>query len=162
MLLQMTHSKLFYKKTHWSISFKIMKKSYYYFFYKIYRSIEFTSELAGGKFLTQFKAGAVMIALEIWILISLGAYYAVYTKTFIELNISMPIAYIPLLIIVVFNYFTIDYNDNWKQYNSEFENYSRKKSRIGGWIVFGIVLLVVFNLIYSFYLMTTVNWNQYR
>lgn len=141
---------------------KFIKKSYYYFFYKIYRSIEYTSELSGGKFLTLFKAGAVMIALEIWILISLSAYYAIYTKTFIELSISMPIAYIPLIIIIAFNYLTFDYKDNWKKYNGEFANYSKRKNRIGGWIVFGIILLIISNLIYAFYLMGEVDWSKYR
>jgi hypothetical protein len=140
---------------------KFIKKSYYYFFYKIYRSIEYTSELSGGKFLTSFKAGAVMIALEIWILVSLGAYYAIYTKTFIELSISMPIAYLPLLIIA-FNYLTIEYKDNWKQYNIEFANYSKKKDQIGGWIVFGIILFIICNFIFSFYLMSQIDWSKYK
>lgn len=141
---------------------KFIKKSYYYFFYKIYCSIEYTSELSGGKFLTLFKAGVVMIALEIWILISIGAYYAIYKKIFLELSLSMPIIYIPLLIIVAFNYFTLDYKDNWKKYNTEFANYPKKKNRIGGWIVFGIIVLIIANLIYSFYLMSEIDWSKYR
>jgi hypothetical protein len=141
---------------------KFIKKSYYYFFYKIYRSIEYTSELSGGKFLTLFKAGVVMIALEIWILISISAYYAIYKKISLELSLSMPIIYIPLLIIVAFNYFTLDYKDNWKKYNTEFANYSKKKNRIGGWIVFGIIVLIMANLIYSFYLMSEIDWSKYR
>lgn len=103
-----------------------------------------------------------MIALEIWISISIGAYYAIYKKIFIELAISMPVIYIPLLIIIAFNYFTLNYKDNWKQFNSEFENYSKKKNRIGGWIVFGIILFIISNLIFSFYLMSQIDWSQYR
>ncbi|WP_124019594.1 hypothetical protein [Flavobacterium sp. HTF] len=141
---------------------KFIKKSYYYFFYKIYRSIEYSSGLSGGKFLTSFKASAVMITLEIWLLISLSAYYSIYKKTFIELSISMPIAYIPLIIVIAFNYLTIEYKDNWKKYNIEFANYSKNKNQIGGWIVFGIILLIISNLIYSFYLMGEVDWSKYR
>ncbi|RUT68553.1 hypothetical protein D0817_20730 [Flavobacterium cupreum] len=141
---------------------KFIKKSYYYFFYRIYRSIEFTSELSGGKFLTFFKAGVVMIALEIWIFFSFGNYYTICSKTFVEITFSMPIIYIPLLIIVGFNYFTLDYKDNWKKYNGEFANYSKRKNRIGGWIVFGIILIIIFNLIFSFYLVSQVDWSQYR
>jgi len=141
---------------------KFIKKSYYYFFYKIYRSIEYTSELSGGKFLTLFKASVVMIALETWMLFSWVNYYAIYTKTLKELSISMPVIYIPLLIIVGFNYFTLDYKGRWKKYNSEFVNYTKKKNRIGGWIVFGIILLIITNLIFSFYLVYQIDWNQYR
>jgi hypothetical protein len=141
---------------------KFIKKSYYYFFYKIYRSIEYTSELSGGKFLTFYKTGLVMLALETWIFFSLLAYYKIYTKISIQLLISMPIIYIPAIIIYAFNYFTLDYKDNWRQFNAEFANYSKRKNRIGGWIVFGIILIIVSNLIYSFYLMSQIDWSQYR
>lgn len=141
---------------------EILKKMYYYFFYKIYCSIEYTSELSGGKFLSAFKASLVMIALEIWILISLGAYYAFSTKTAVELSISQPIVIIPLVIIVGFNYFTFDYTDIWKNYNKEFEKLPKKKNQIGGWIVFDFVLFVISNLIFSFYLMSQIDWSQYR
>lgn len=141
---------------------KFINKSYYYFFYRIYRSIEYTSELSGGKFLTEYKAGLVMLALETWILLSLGAYYVIYTKNFIELTISMPIVYIPAVIVYAFNYLTIHYKDRWNKYNVEFANYSKRKNRIGGWIVFGIILLIISNLIYAFYLMGEVDWSKYR
>jgi hypothetical protein len=106
---------------------KFIKKSYYYFFYKIYRSIEYTSELSGGNFFTFYKAGLVMLALEAWVFFSFIAYYKIYTKISIQLLISMPIVYIPAIIIYVFNYFTLDYKDNWKKYNEEFANYFKKR-----------------------------------
>jgi len=140
---------------------KFIKKSYYYFFYKIYRSIEYTSELSGGKFLTEYKAGLVMLALETWILLSVGAYYVIFTKKFIELNITMPIVYIPALIVYTFNYLTIHYKDKWRQYNAEFANYSKRKNRIASWIVIGIIVVIISNLIYTFYLMNQVDWNKY-
>jgi len=139
-----------------------MKKAYYYFFYKVYRSIEYTSELSGGKFLTFFKAGLVMIALEGLLLMSIGAYYASFTKMAIELSLSMPVVYIPLLIIFGFNYFTLDYAGTWKEYNNKFDKLPPKRNKIGGWIVFGIIVLIIVNLIYSFYLMSQVHWSKYQ
>ncbi|MEO6175386.1 MAG: hypothetical protein ABIP27_09580 [Flavobacterium circumlabens] len=141
---------------------KFIKKSYYYFFYKIYRSIEYTSKSFGGETLISSKAGLVMLALEAWVLFSFVAYYRIYTKTSMQLSISMPIVYIPLILLFVFNYFTLDYKGKWKQYNTEFANYSKRKNRIGGWIVFGIILLVISNLIYALYLMSQIDWSQYR
>jgi hypothetical protein len=102
-----------------------------------------------------------MIALEIWILLSLVNYYTVYSKVFVELSILMPMVYIPLIIVIGFNYLTLDYNNNWKKFNVEFENYSIKKNRIGSCIVFGIILIIICNLIFSFYLMSQVDWNKY-
>jgi hypothetical protein len=141
---------------------KFIKKSYYYFFYKIYRSIEYTSKSFGGEIVMLSKAGLVMLALEAWIILSFGNYYTVYTKMFVELSISMPIVYIPAIIVFAFNYFTLDYKDNWKKYNIEFANYSKKKNRIGSWIVFWIILIIIFNLIFSFYLMSEIDWSKYR
>lgn len=103
-----------------------------------------------------------MLALEAWVLFSFVAYYRIYTKTSMQLSISMPIVYIPLILLFVFNYFTLDYKGKWKQYNTEFANYSKRKNRIGGWIVFGIILLVISNLIYALYLMSQIDWSQYR
>lgn len=139
-----------------------IRKAYCYFFFKIYRSIEYPSELSGGKFLTSVKAGVVIVALEIWILMSIGAYYSYFTKTAVELSLSMPIVYIPLLIILGFNYFTLDYTDIWKDYVKDFEKITPRKNRKGGWIVFGIVLFVIANLVCAFYLMSQIDWRQFR
>lgn len=141
---------------------KFIKKSYYYFFYKIYHSIWYTSNAFGGESLISSKTSLVILALETWGLFSLTNYYTIYTKTFTELTISMPVVYIPCIILFVFNYFTIHYKDKWKQYNNEFDNYSKRKNRIAGWIVFGIILLIISNLIYSFYLMSEIDWSKYR
>ncbi|MET3036907.1 hypothetical protein ABXT08_12430 [Chryseobacterium sp. NRRL B-14859] len=128
-----------------------IKKLYYYFFYKIYKAIQYTSA-PFGDFLTNFKAGLVMIALEIWSIFSIGIYYSLITNTKIEWSISMSPIYILLIVIIGFNYYSsLDYLNIWKDYYNEFERLPKKKNLIGSWIVFGIVLLIVGNLIFSFY-----------
>lgn len=131
---------------------RIFKKMYHYFFYKIYKSIEYTSELSGGKFLSAFKASLVMITLEIWILLSLGIYYTIITKIKIELSISMPIIYIPLIIIISIDYFIFHNKNQWKNIILKFDKLTKKRNIIGGWIVCGVVVLIITNLIFSFYL----------
>jgi hypothetical protein len=69
---------------------KFIKKRYYYFFYRIYHSIWRTSNAFGGESLISYKAGLAMLVLEAWILFSLMAYYRIYTKTSMQLSISMP------------------------------------------------------------------------
>lgn len=125
---------------------------YHYFFYKIYKSIEYTSELSGGKFLSAFKASLVMITLEIWILLSLGIYYTIIAKIKIELSISMPIIYIPLIIIISIDYFIFHNKNQWKNIILKFDKLTKKRNIIGGWIVCGVVVLIITNLIFSFYL----------
>lgn len=131
---------------------RIFEKMYHYFFYKIYKSIEYTSELSGGKFLSAFKTSLVMITLEIWILLSLGIYYTIITKIKIELSISMPIIYIPLIIIISIDYFIFHNKNQWKNIILKFDKLPKKRNIIGGWIVCGVVVLIITNLIFSFYL----------
>lgn len=49
-----------------------------------------------------------MLALETWMLFSFGAYYKIYTKASIQLSISMPVIYIPAILLLAFNYYTLD------------------------------------------------------
>lgn len=128
----------------------MLNKIYYYFFYKIYKAIQYVSAPFGDH-LINFKAGLVMIALEIWLVSSIGIYYSIITKTKIELSIFMPIIYIPLIIILGFNYYSLDYLDIWKKYNEEFDKLSKKINIIGSWVVFGVIFLIIANFIFSFY-----------
>jgi len=43
------------------------KKTYYYIFYNIYKSIIYTSEMVGGEFWIDFKAGLVILTHELFI-----------------------------------------------------------------------------------------------
>lgn len=127
-----------------------IKKIYYYFFYKIYKSVQYTSA-PFGEFLTNFKAGVVMIVLELWTLLSMINYYTFITENKVDLSFSKPIMYIPFIFIIGFNYYTLDYLDVWKRYNREFERLPKKKNTIGSWVVFLIVIILTTNFIFSFY-----------
>ncbi len=140
----------------------MIRKAYYYLFYKIYKSIEYTSEEFGGAFWTDFKTGLVIAALEIWLLLSIGNYYSIITKKNADLSLTMPIVYIPLLLLLILNYFSFMHNDKWKEYNRQFDKLSKKKNIVGTWIVVGVVVFIIANLIYSFYLMSQIDWSQYR
>lgn len=139
-----------------------LKESYYYFFYKIYKSIDYTSKAMGGSFWTGFKATLVIMALEIFLLIFIGVYYTVITKTSIELRPDMPIIYIPVLVLGIFNFLMFDINDNWKSYVKEFDQWPKHKNKIGSWIVLAITLFIIGNLILSFYLMSQIDWESIR
>ncbi len=123
---------------------------YYYFFYKIYMSIKYFSA-PFGDFLSSFKAGLVMIVLQLWTLFSIMNYYSVLSGNTVELSFSKPIVYIPFVFVVVFNYYTLDYLDIWKNYNYEFEQLPKKKNIIGSWVACLIVIALTINFIFSFY-----------
>jgi|GEM_PF-567447 len=127
-----------------------IKKLYYYFFYKIYKSIQYVAAPFGDS-LISFKAGLVMITLEIWSFFSIINYYTIIIGNKIELSLSKPIIYLPLIIIIGFNYYTLNYLDLCQKYNKEFEQLQQKNNILGNFIVFGIILLIIANFIFSFY-----------
>ncbi|MDX9705630.1 MAG: hypothetical protein RBT46_07990 [Weeksellaceae bacterium] len=130
-----------------------IKKAYYYFFYKIYKSIEYTSEWGGGKFWTDFKAGLVIIALEIWILFSIFNIYSLVRNEKIKIEISHPVIIVPLILILLLNYLSFVHTNKWKEYNEEFARLPRRKNIIGGIIVWIIIILIVAVYWTSAYLM---------
>ncbi len=133
-----------------------LKNAYYYLFYKIYKF----SEAAPAKWGSDWKAGISIIALEIWFLLALICYYNVLVDRYFQLRKSHFI--IAGMIIIVSNYFAFFYTDVWKDYVKKFDALPKKINRIGSWIVFGIVILVIVNLVFAFYLMSQVNWSLYK
>ncbi|MFC4687676.1 hypothetical protein ACFO4P_12095 [Epilithonimonas pallida] len=129
---------------------KKIKRAYYYFFYKIYKAAKYTS-YPFGDFLLDYRALIGVVILEAWIYISLLIYLSFINKLPGELTILSPLVYIPAISIFVINYIAFIHTDIWKQYNKEFDNLSKKQNRIGTWIVLGIVLAIIGNLILSVY-----------
>jgi purine-cytosine permease-like protein len=62
------------------------------------------------------------------------------------------------LAIMIANYFCFHYNNNWKIYKTEFEKWPKKRNSTGGLVVFLIVLSILGNLIFMFYLYSKVKW----
>lgn len=137
----------------------ILKRAYYYFFYKLYK---FWENVSDPKFWSDWKAGVVIIALEIFLLASIFIYYKVFFNRNIHLSESNWDIIIPMLVVVIPNYFAFVHTDRWKDYIKEFDELPKRSNKIGSWIVFSIVLLVIVNLIFSIYLMSQINWSQYR
>ncbi len=133
-----------------------MKKAYYYYYYKIYKSIEYTSNLLGGPFLSEMKAGIVLIALELWLVFSTYNYYTVITNNILDLSINKPILFIPLFIIVSLKIYFFTDTKKWKIYKKEFDGLSSNYNKIGAIIVTIISLLIITNLIFSFYLLSRI------
>ncbi|WP_284462187.1 hypothetical protein [Chryseobacterium sp.] len=130
-----------------------IKKTYYYFFYKIYKSIEYTSTLVGGNFLTDFKTGLVILTLELWFLGSFLNYYSIIYDIKLNITAKSPILLIPLFLICILNYFSFIHTDIWKKYNNEFDNLPISKNKKGSFIVWSIVIFIVLNFFISAYLL---------
>ncbi|UWX62175.1 hypothetical protein N0B40_07750 [Chryseobacterium oranimense] len=128
-----------------------IKRAYYYLFYKIYKSIEYTSELVGGAFWTDFKTGLVIGTLEIWFLASGLIYYSIIKNIKLNITITNPIVLIPLILLLILNYFAFIHTDVWKEYNAEFDKLPKDKNKKGGIIVWTIVAFITINFFGSAY-----------
>jgi hypothetical protein len=54
------------------------------------------------------------------------------------------------------------YLDVWKDYIKEFDQLPKRKNKIGGWVVFGVLMLIIANMVFAFYQMSLIDWSQYR
>jgi len=133
-------------------------KAYYYLFYKLYKFWEnghFT-------FWSEWKASISIIVLQIWFILSLFVYYKIFINRYIHLagdNIEIYLVAIPIWGI---NYFIFHHHSKWRSIVVEFDKLPQEKNKIGGIIVWSIIILVVVNVIFSFYLMSQTDWSQYR
>lgn len=120
-----------------------IKKAYYYLFYKLYKF----SEAAPSKWLSDWKAELCIDVLEIFIVASFIYYFDIslgngnFFYLFFMLAISIP------------NYLIFHHKDQWKTIVEEFDTLPKKQNRIGGIIIWSIILLIIINLILSVYYM---------
>lgn len=120
---------------------------YYYLFYKFYKF----SEAAPSRWLSDWKAGVVIIALELFLIASILNYYVFFIDRSISLNrLNDWHLIICVLVISMLNYFAFIHTNAWKNYANEFDMLPKKVNKRGSWIVFGVVIFVIFNFIFSF------------
>jgi hypothetical protein len=125
-----------------------IKNFYHYFFYKIYKSIEATSE---PKFWSDWKAVVIINSIEIFIILSLMVYYTVFTGNNIGIGgRNLLIAFI-VVGIVIPNYFVFHYRDSWKEIVKEYEVVPKEKEKGKGYIVRLVIILIIANLHFSYY-----------
>lgn len=130
-----------------------IKKVYNYFFYKIYKSIEYTSGESDGKNMIIFKVGLVIIFLEILSIVSLLIYYNLYFNPAFNI-IGTEIQWIIMVILLVLiDYFIFHNNTSkWQELFIQFDKLPKKKNTLGSWAVFGIIFFIIINFVLAFYL----------
>src|SRR5690606_5124596 len=99
-----------------------------------------------------WKASFTLGILEIWLVVSLAIYYKLFINSDADVVGSEITWLLPLIALVLFDYFVFHHRDQWKGIVAEFDRLPKEKNRIGGWIVFGVVLLIIANFIFSLYL----------
>lgn len=123
-------------------------RGYYYLFYKLFI---FWEKISFPKFWSAFKAEVSIMALEIWLVMSVVNYYTVFIDRHFYLNKIVFMLIVVCIVIVNLRFFT--YSSAWKDYNVRFERLSKNQNLIGGIIVWCIICMIILNFIYSFYLL---------
>lgn len=137
-----------------------IKQIYSYLFYKLYK---FWERVSVPKFWSDWKSGISMLALEIWLLVSVMVYYKVFTKRDLINNaLRHPLTFIILAILIMIKLMMFEHQDRWKKYVIEFDKWPKRKNRKGTIVVWSVIILIVANLIFSYYLMSKIDWAQYR
>lgn len=136
-----------------------IKKTYYLFFYKLYR---FFKSISDDDF-ADWKAGLVIQTLQLFILLTITGQIELITKDKIIPNGDPKIWAIPLAIVLaVFNYYVFLHFRGWEIYEDEFRKYTKKKNRPINFLVFCIVFGIFSILIFTFYQYSQVDWSKYR
>ena len=135
-----------------------IKKVYYYLFYKLYK----LNENDIFPWVREWKAGLFLDVLIIFILFSGFIYYTIYVNPYVEVPNIYIIAGLYIFGVGIPNYFIFHHADRYKEIIEDFDKLPKQKNRIGSWIVGAVVLIVIANLIFSFYLMSQIDWTAYR
>lgn len=138
-----------------------IRKMYYYFYYKLYKLFQVDER----DWWSEWKASLTLDVLIFCFLLSLISYYNIFINRYFTLdvpNLKVKLGIFYFLIIALPNYFIFHHKDQWKDIVNEYEQLPKKKNKQGDWIVYIIVLLIIANLIFAFYLMSQIDWQQYR
>lgn len=125
-----------------------LKKSYYYFYYKLYKSTNPSSLLP-----RQFRAILYLDVLFIFAGLSLVYLYGTFFNPNFNLGNGKWLIVLYIAIICIPNYLIFEHNDQWKEIVDTFDKLPKKTNQIGGFITWSIVVIIILNLIFSIYLM---------
>jgi len=125
----------------------MIKKIYFYLYYKIYRFGKSLSDDA----LNSWKPLIVICLLQLFVIISIDLWLIILFRKSYFLEQANIILWVICVGLAVINYYIFLGQDNWKFYSKEFIKYSRKRNFIGSLLVIGVITGIVFLLLFSFY-----------
>jgi hypothetical protein len=131
-----------------------LKKAYQYLYYKIYKFLEL-SEFDG--FWMEWRAYCLVLLLNVLIFFSIINYFTVLLKVLISFPDNNIWIYILSLIIAYLNYKILLSKYRWKKIIKDFDNLPEKTNDKGTIIVWFIIIFIIANTIFSFYLLSQSN-----
>ncbi len=137
---------------------RYVKKAYYYLFYKLFKWYECGPSI----WWSDWKAVLSIDVLCIFIGISIVTYYTIFIDRYFRVGDGKFFLMVYIFLIATPNYFIFNHRNRWKYIVKEFEKLPKRKNEIGGWIVLVIILLIITNMVYAFFLMSQIDWSRYR
>lgn len=123
-----------------------IKKAYDYLFYKLYKLFEQEQ----FHWMREWRVYGIILILEIFFLFSILLYYEILFNN--DFNLERNLWFLIIVVIAIINFIYFHSKDQWKKMIKEFDKWSKKKNQKGTIIVYSIILFIIFNLIFSFYL----------
>jgi hypothetical protein len=127
-----------------------IKEAYYFLYYTIYKA---WSKNDNPFLSNDFRADVCLIALEIWILMTINAYVSILLNIRSKLSLTDIRGIIPAVIAIGTTLYFFTLSNNWKSYFEVFDNWPKKRRRTGYIIVWCLVIFIFVNLIFSVELM---------
>ena len=134
-------------------------KAYKYLFYKFYK---FWETISYPRVWSDFKASLTLDVLVFFILFSLMIYFNIFINPYVNFGKYPYVIIASILMIGAFNYTIFNYQDRWKKIVSDFDGLKLKKNKRDSLIVGFVVVMILSNLFFAFYLMSQINWKLYH
>lgn len=130
----------------------MLKKGYYYLFYKLYMMLN-SGEI---KWMTEGRTYAILLIIGSLSFHSLTSYIAILINQKELLILNARIFYTVFFILyAIFNYILFLHNENWKKIIKSFSNMDKRKNLAGTIIVYSILFMIAIAWLYSMHLWTT-------
>jgi len=135
-----------------------IKKTYYYLYYKLYNFAVSISDDA----INEWKPLVTILVLQVLLIAEIFIWYSIATKKILTIANPLTILLPIIAAIGIANYIFFLHGDKWKNYIAEFKQYDKRKKSVGGIVVFLVIALVLVSVIFSFYRLSQIDWQQYR
>lgn len=122
------------------------KETYYYTFYKFYKLWEKVDNILLSN---SFRAEVSMMAVKIWLFIVIYAYGCALFRIKPDISIRKPMGYIPIILVLLSTHYFFSKKAKWESYFKEFEKWPKNRNRIGGVLVWSVVVFIFVNVFVS-------------
>lgn len=132
---------------------------YEYVFYKIYKA-SYDDQYPKW---SEWRAGVILVILEIWFIFSLIVYYKVFINRYFNLPDNAIVwGLLGAITLGLLLYYSFWSKDKYKEIVTRYDAWPKRKNVIGTVIVWVIIFAIVTSLILAFYFMSRIDWSLYR